>query len=182
MNNKLFSLIYRMRYTTKNKREKNLICALINAPIKIAGEIFPKNTILCYDSENKIAYFCLHFPKYQGDVKNVILHVTWYDCDLCEIGGTILKNCPVSIALFKAWNFANTPRSQKVDMNNDYEQMMQECILKKKHGTGGVRLSAKSDEYTTDSLRYKQVTEAAYWANLKNCRSGNASVVASSIR
>ena len=176
MNNNIFSLVYKVKST------QNLTCMLINAPIKIAGEIFPKNTMLCYDSKNRIVYFCTHFPKYQGAAKNVILHVAWYDCDLCEIGGTILKNCPVSIALFKAWNFVNTPRTKRVHINNDYENMMQDCIRKKKHGSGGVRLSAKSNQYTTDALRYKQVTESAYWEHLEHFKSGNASVVASSIR
>ena len=63
----------------------------------------------------------------------------------------------------------------------DYENMMKHD-RKNKRGTGGVRLSEKTDEYTTDAVRYKQVTELAYWANLSDSKSGNASVVASSIR
>ena len=70
----------------------------------------------------------------------------------------------------------------------DYQNMMKHD-RKKKSGSGGVRLSAKSDEYTTDSLHYKQVTEPAYWASMgigyngRPCtNSGNASVVASNIR
>lgn len=129
-------------------------------------------------------YICPHFPNYAGKPENVILRVIWYDYEMHAIGNTIIKNCEVSVALYNAWLNASKPKSRRIRHEitmRDYERMM-DHDRKHKHGTGGVRLSKKSDQITTDSLRYKQGTEAAYWANLNNSKSGNASVVASSIR
>ena len=45
----------------------------------------------------------------------------------------------------------------------DYEKMM-DHPRKKKSATGGVRLSEKTDEYTTDAVRYKQNSVYAYYS------------------
>ena len=144
----------------------------------------PANCVIYNDTLESTLYICPHFPNYAGKPENVNLRVIWYDYEMHTIGDTFLKNCDISIALFNAWIAASKPHARKIRHEitmRDYEKMM-DHPRKKKSATGGVRLSAKSDEYTTDAVRYKQVTECAYWANLNDSKSGNASVVASSIR
>lgn len=67
------------------------------------------------------------------------------------------------------------------EKRENYSAIMQDAIRRPKHGTGGRPIS-RHPENDLGSLRYKQVTEAAYWANLYSMKSGNASVVASNIR
>ena len=144
----------------------------------------PANCVIYNSVSENTLYICPHFPDYAGKPENVNLRVIWYDYEMRTIGDTFLKNCDISIALFNAWINASKPHTRKIRHETtmrDYEKMM-DHPRNKKSATGGVRLSAKSDEYTTDAVRYKQVTECAYWANLNNSKSGNASVVASSIR
>ena len=50
---------------------------------------------------------------------------------------------------------------------------------RKKNGGGGSRISTSE---INGALAFRQVTELAYWENLYNARSGNASVVAANIR
>ena len=170
MNNKIF----------KSLQYSN--CYMNTAQFNIFDVTIPCNSIIYIDVCENTMYICSRFPNYSGDAKNVILNVTWYDYEMHTIGTTTLKNCDASIALFNAWKSASMPHAQKPQQTINLNSMMQDCIRRKKSGSGGVRLSAKSDEYTTDSLRYKQVTEPAYWANLSNSKSGNASVTASNIR
>lgn len=139
-------------------------CYMNKRQIKIYDTIIPCNTI-CYIANNeKTIYFCAHFPKnYNGNPKNIILNVVWYDYELRTIGITTLKNCDVSIALYNAWIKANKPRPQKIHHENtlrDYEKMMGHSHVKK--SSGGVRLSSRLDETTTDNLRYKQNSVYAY--------------------
>ena len=144
----------------------------------------PANCVIYNDVSESTLYICPHFPNYAGKPENVNLRVIWYDYEMHTIGDTFLKNCDISIALFNAWIAASKPHARKIRHEitmRDYEKMM-DHPRKKKSATGGVRLSEKTDEYTTDAVRYKQVTESAYWANLSDSKSGNASVVASSIR
>lgn len=160
-------------------------CYMNTAQFNIYDMIIPQNSILYIDTCEYTIYICSHFPNYSGDAKNVILNVAWYDYEIRTVGTTTIKNCDASIALFEAWKSANKPHARKIIHNmtlHDYENMMRHDRCKKKSGSGGVRFSAKSDEYTTDSLRYKQVTESAYWANLSDSKSGNASVIASNIK
>ena len=159
-------------------------CYMNTAQFNIFDITIPCNSVIYIDVCENTMYICSRFPNYSGDAKNVILNVTWYDYEMHTIGTTTIKNCDASIALFEAWKSASMPHTRKIrhEMTmRDYEKMM-DHPRKNKRGTGGVRLSEKTDEYTTDSLHYKQVTESAYWANLSNSKSGNASVVASSIR
>lgn len=144
----------------------------------------PSHSIIYNDTSEKTLYICTHFPNYNGKPENVNLRTIWYDYEMWKIGDIFLKNCDVSIALFYAWKIAGKPHSRKIHHEMtmcDYENMMKHP-RKKKTTTGGVRLFSKLNEYTTDAIRYKQVTEDAYWANLENSKSGNASIVANSIR
>ena len=159
-------------------------CYMNTVQFNIFDVTIPCNSVIYIDVYENTMYICSRFPNYSGDAKNVILNVTWYDYEMHTIGSTTLKNCDASINLFNAWKSASMPHTRKIrhEMTmRDYENMMDHS-RKKKSATGGVRLSEKTDEYTTDAVRYKQVTECAYWANLNNSKSGNASVVASSIR
>ena len=159
-------------------------CYINTMQFSIYDITIPANCVIYNDTSERTLYICPHFPNYAGKPENVNLRVVWYDYEMHTIGSTTIKNCDASIALFEAWKSASMPHARKIrhEMTmRDYEKMM-DHPCKNKRGTGGVRLSEKTDEYTTDSLHYKQVTESAYWANLSNSKSGNASVVASSIR
>lgn len=171
MNNKIFKPL---QYTN---------CYINTAQFNIYDMIIPQNSISYIDTCENTMYICSYFPNYSGSAENVILNVVWYDYETRTVGITTLKNCDASIALFEAWKSASKPHARKITHNitlRDYESMMKHD-RKKKSGSGGVRL-LQNCEYTTDNLRYKQVTESAYWANLSNSRSGNASVVASNIK
>ena len=159
-------------------------CYINTMQFSIYDIIIPANCVIYKDTSERTLYICPHFPNYAGKPENVNLRVIWYDYEMHTIGDTFLKNCDISIALFNAWINASKPHTRKILHEitmRDYEKMM-DHPRKKKSATGGVRLSEKTDEYTTDAVRYKQVTECAYWANLNDSKSGNASVVASSIR
>ena len=67
------------------------------------------------------------------------------------------------------------------EKRENYNAIMQDAIRCPKHGTGGRPIS-RHPENDLGSLRYKQVTEAAYWANLSCMKSGNASVVGANIK
>lgn len=157
-------------------------CYMNTAQFNIFDVIIPVNSIIYCDVLESTLYICTCFPNYAGNPKNVTLHVIWYDYEMHTIGDTFLHN-DISSAMFSAWLNASKPRTKKIMHKNsfaDYKNMMKH-ERKKKSSSGGVRLT-KNCEYTTDNLHYKQVTESAYWANLSNCKSGNASVVASNIR
>ena len=159
-------------------------CYINTMQFSIYDITIPANCVIYNDTSERTLYICPHFPNYAGKPENVNLRVIWYDYEMHTIGDTFLKNCDISIALFNAWKNASKPHARKIRHEitmRDYEKMM-DHPRKKKSATGGVRLSEKTDEYTTDAVRYKQVTELAYWANLNDSKSGNASVVASSIR
>lgn len=158
-------------------------CYLVTDQFWLAGFPIKKGSIAFLESG--ILYFCDSFPKkYAGSMARLILRVNCYDGDTRVITADIMRGNTVTYALYSGWIKAGRPTAQKFKRDlgmRDYEHMM-DHDRKKKRGTGGVRLSAKSDEYTTDSVHYKQVTECAYWENLNNSKSGNASVVASWIR
>lgn len=153
-------------------------CLCATRQFYIYDESFPAGTFIYYDRENRTAYFCTHFPNYNGNPANVTLNLIWYDLDLHEIGSTVLKRNYVSNALFKSWKMTGCPRIGRVYSECNYERMMSH-ERKKKAGTGGTRIT----KYVPESrMQYKQVTESAYWANLNSAKSGNASVVAAGIR
>ena len=159
-------------------------CYINTTQFSIYDIIIPANCVIYNDTSENTLYICPHFPNYAGNPKNVNLRVIWYDYEMRAIDDTFLKNCDISIALFNAWKNASKPHVRKIrhEMTvRDYEKMM-EHPRKKKSSTGGVRLSSRIDEQITDALRYKQVTECAYWANLDDPKSGKASIVANSIR
>ena len=159
-------------------------CYINTMQFSIYDIIIPTNCVIYNDISEKTLYICPHFPNYAGKPENVNLRVIWYDYEMHTIGDTFLKNCDIYIALFNAWINASKPHARKIRHEitmRDYEKMM-DHPRKKKSATGGVNNKKKTDEYTTDAVRYKQVTECAYWANLNDSKSCNASVVASSIR
>lgn len=159
-----------------------LNCFISIKQFALLGITIPARSIMC--KEESTLYICNRFPNYEGDAKNVILNVAWYDFLTGTIGSTTIKNCNVSISLFNAWIKYNKPEAlpikHKLNMH-DYQNMMKHS-QKKKKGSSGVRLLKNSENCTTEKLKYKQVTEAAYWCNLYETHSGNASVVAQSIR
>ena len=164
-------------------------CYITTKQFKLRDITIPKNTIAYYAQNEGVIYFCAHFPRYNGKVQNIFLRVAYFDFAMRQVNECVIQNCVASVSLVNAWKSASMPHAQKPQQTINLNSMMQDCIRRKKSGSGGVRLSAKSDEYTTDSLRYKQVTEPAYWASIgigyngRPCtNSGNASVTASNIR
>lgn len=172
MNSRIFKLL-----------ENN--CYITLSQFNLYDITIPKNSIAYYDSKDKTLYVCTGFPRnYQGKPEKISLRVLWYDYELHAIGDTFLQGDEISIALYNAWINESRPKQCKIHREmstSDYESMMHHSTRKKK-STGGVRLSEKTDEYTTDAIGYKQVTEYAYYANLESSKSGNASVIASNIR
>lgn len=164
-------------------------CYITTKQFKLRDITIPKNTIAYYAQNEGVIYFCAHFPRYNGKAQNIFLRVAYFDFAMRQVNECVIQNCVASVSLVNAWKSASMPHAQKPQQTINLNSMMQDCIRRKKSGSGGVRLSAKSDEYTTDSLRYKQVTEPAYWASMgigyngRPCiNSGNASVIASNIR
>lgn len=124
----------------------------------------PSHCVIYNDTQDNTLYICTHFPNYAGKPENINLHVVWYDYKFHTVGDAYIKNCEISIALFNAWKNASKPRSRKIRREitmHDYEKMM-EHTRKKKSATGGVRLSSRINEITTDNLRYKQNSIYAY--------------------
>lgn len=166
-------------------------CYMARTQIYLYDFVVRANSVIYVDSA-RIMWICDRFPNYAGKPENVRLQVAYFDLETHEIGHAFIQGCRASIALFTAWKGASKPHTKRVKCaltSADYEDMMRHD-RKHKHGTGGVRLSAKTDATVTDSLKYNQVTEPAYWANMgvnsytgEACKnSGNASLVAASIK
>lgn len=141
-------------------------CYMNIAQFNIFDITIPCNSVIYINVCENTMYICSRFPNYSGDAKNVILNVTWYDYEMHTIGTTTLKNCDASISLFEAWKSASMPHARKIRRNmtmRDYENMMKHP-RKKKSATGGMRLSSRIDEQTTDAIRYKQNSVYAYYS------------------
>lgn len=150
-------------------------CYINSIQCRIYDTIIPANSVFYHDSDDSTVYICSHFPNYNGNINKLIIPIFWYDYSKKQCGSTLLKN-KISVRMFIAWDLWGRPKAAHVKSCN-YENMMKHD-RRHKHGSGQRVVS----NTMTDSLRYKQVTEAAYWANLYNNKSGNASVVASNIR
>ena len=140
-------------------------CYIVINQFNLYDVTIPKNTLAYYDKEESTWYFCTHFPKnYNGKAENVTLQVTWYDCEMRMIGNTMLKDCEISVALYTAFINASKPKTCKIYHEPNYEKLMWQPSKKKKQ-TGGVRLSEKSDETITDSIKHRQRTSYEYYSN-----------------
>lgn len=161
-------------------------CCILTQQYTIHGVTFPKNTVVFPDDST--IFLCYKFPNYHGNSKKVYLQV-WFlhgnDMQMAEISDKI------TCVLFNAWEKAGRPLPvyKKSEMSmRDYENAMKHD-RKKKSGSGGIRLRG-NEIVPENQMRYKQVTEPAYWAYMGvdsftgvSCKnSGNASVVASRIR
>ena len=141
-------------------------CYIVLNQFNLYDVTIPKNTLAYYSKEESTWYFCIRFPKsYNGKAENVTLQVVWYDCELRTIGDAILKNCEISVALYTAFLNASKPKTCKIYCEPNYERLMWQPSKKKKQ-TGGVRLSEKSNETITDSIKYRQRTSYEYYHNL----------------
>lgn len=150
--------------------------------IQLVGIAVPKHAIIYKNEYEHTLYICTHFPKnYAGRAKNVRLLCQYYDYMTYESNTVELCHNVMAARMFKAWENAFKPRAKSVYHEPDYSALMKHD-RKRKNGSGGVRLNAYNDTICTEQIKYKQVTEAAYFANLNNAKSGNASVVASGIK
>lgn len=166
-------------------------CYITRTQVYFYDFVVRANSVIYVDSA-QILWTCDRFPNYAGNPKNVRLQASYFDLQTHEIGRAFIQGCRASIALFTAWKGANKPHTRRMECaltDADFADLMRHD-RKHKRGTGGVRLSAKVDATITDSLRYNQVTEPAYWANIgvnsytgETCKnSGNASLVAANIK
>lgn len=160
----------------KPLHDNNCYIAMVQS--RLFDVTIPKYSIAYYHNKEHTLYICTHFPNYTGKVENVRLNVLWYDLQMGTIGETTVQRCDVSIALYNAWLNASKPKTRKIYHEIDYEKLMY-APPKKKKATGGVRLSEKTDAITLDSIKYKQNTVYAYYENLYDAKSGNASMIAS---
>lgn len=165
-----------------NKKIKSLLipnCYIVVNQFSIYDLYIPKNAIIYNNKREKTMYICTHFPtKYNGKAENVRLNVSWYDYETRNIGTITIKN-HISTALYESWINASRPHTHKIHhemTDKDYEKLMYQPTKKKKQ-TGGVRLSKNSDIFT-DGIKYKQNSVYAYYENLDNFKSGNASMIA----
>lgn len=140
-------------------------CYMVTDQFWLAGVPIKKGSIAFLESG--ILYFCDSFPKkYAGSMARLILRVNCYDGDTRVITADIMRGNTVTYALYSGWIKAGRPTAQKFKRDlgmRDYAAMM-DHERRKKSQTGGVRLSARIDEQTTDGLRYKQNSVYAYYS------------------
>lgn len=146
------------------------------------GKCFPAGSVLLVNSYTSSfssgmdVYVATKIPgSYKG--QNPILTLYVYS----DVNGMWTKDIFHGIITRKIWN--TYLKFGKPEINKLYipdEKALEMMKHERRHKSG-----AGAREYKNainGSLAYKQVTELAYWANLNNSKSGNASVVAANIR
>lgn len=144
---------------------------ILNKPLRYKGLVIPKNAV-CVINDG-IYYFAWNLPC--EFPTSGILQAVYLIPERGEIGSVYLKNEPEKAALITAYKRAGYPYSP-MPYNENYAALMRHS-RKNKRQNGGRLCNSEGGV-----LRYKQVTEDAYWANLYDNKSGNASIIASSIR
>lgn len=140
---------------------------------KICDKNFPAGSIIIIDENN--IYICENLPcNYKGD--NPFLTIWTYN----ECTGFWEKEiCRNSITkmIYDAYIKAGKPQRNKYFLSDiQTEGIMKKENIRHKKGSG----RRINNSTINNPVRYKQVTQYAYYANLDNCKSGNASVVAAS--
>lgn len=158
----------------------------------------PAGTLMVWDTAKSVMYFIVRFPYVdEKGVFHTSIKTLRYDMVSNAYFMTFSARNPelsrhekalydFLLDTFRCGNFPAgcLPCNSVIKMREkreNYNAIMQDAIRRHKHGTGGRPIS-RHPENDLGSLRYKQVTEAAYWANLYSMKSGNASVVAANIR
>ena len=148
----------------------------------ISGKLFPAGSFVLVDqytssfSSGYEIYVATKIPaSYKGKNPLLTLHV-YSDCT-GSWETDIFRN-KISLKIWDAYLKHNKPEiDQNFVTDQDAANMMRHD---RKHKSGSGRRDFVNT--ITDSMRFKQVTELAYWENLNNSKSGNASVVAAHIR
>lgn len=121
--------------------------------------------------ENGVIVVCRHVPKRYGNMT-----LECYDPN--RKGKSWIKFAESQNEFTSLiWKYHKHERKMHGYYQCNYKSMMKHDTVHKK-GSG----SRICDNQINGPLKYKQVTELAYWENLDNFHSGNASVVAAGIR
>lgn len=160
----------------KLKRIKGVYNTYITtSALRPFGILIPKNTVCVRDGYD-IWYFCKHFPRrYDGDIKNLQLFVTWVDTHDMTIGKDYVSG-DIAQSLYFGWLACSKPHTEKPQPHYNYASMMQDCIRKPKKGGSGRRIMPHAENDVQD-LRYNERTEEAHWEF-----SGACSMVANAMR
>lgn len=168
-------------------------------PLSVGLYIIPAGTFMVWDTDKATMYFVTRFPYVDANgVYHTSIKALRYDMvDSAYFMTFSHRNRDLSrheIALYnfilEAFRHGDFPTNCRPcnsviklrERHENYNAIMQDAIRRPKHGTGGRPIS-RHPENDLGSLRYKQVTEAAYWEKMcNNWKSGNASIVASGIR
>lgn len=150
---------------------KNPAIELVIREFYIHGLRIPTDSVVLR-YENGVVVVCRHVPKRYGNMT-----LECYDPN--HIGKPWVK-FPDMQNEFTVLIWKHRRRERKHQHGYykcNYNRMMKHDSLHKK-GNG----SRICDNQINGPLKYKQVTELAYWENLDDFHSGNASVVAAGIR
>lgn len=157
---------------------------LFNRDAKIHGRVVRAGSILLQDryynsfSSGCDLYICDSLPRfYKGNNPRLRVSV-WTDGGFWE--SDLIQN-GISRIIWRKFVECGR-RKTKADplsLTDDQARDLMKHERRKKNGGGGSRISTSE---INGSLAFRQVTELAYWENLYNARSGNASVVAANIR
>ena len=162
--------------------------------LKVNYTIVRKKSFMVFDENDSMIYFIMRFP-YE---RHTSIKALWYDVTRNNCGTITFSYGNIHMTTREKWLYSILLSCVKTGdfpeqcrpcnsiiattlKQPDYSRMMQDVIRRHKHGTGG-QIIMRHPENDLGNLRYKQNTEVAYWANLNNIKSGNASIIASNIR
>ena len=152
---------------------------ILPVDMKVCARYFCKNSVVVIDDYRggHDIYVCSKFPAaYKGN--NPFMDVWAYD----EFSGWqlfIFFQNNITRIMWDVFcqNGKRTPRRERLTITDGEARRMMKTETVKKSGSG----SRICNNSINSPVAYKQVTSYAYWANLDNAKSGNASVVASNI-
>ncbi len=160
----------------------NYKAAILRHDHTIGGRQFPAGSVMVIDDYYSSfgaasdIYICVRMPRnYSGNrpmlsVWSYNEHTKFWECDL-------YRN-KITEIMWKFWAKSGRPKIRRDFLSDDEATEMMKTYSRKKAGVG----SRDRKNVINNPVAYNQVTEYAYWANLDNARSGNASVVAANIR
>ncbi len=166
-----------MRYF---KDVHNYQACILKRDKMLNGKTFPSGSIIVIDNycssfgEGHDIYICTQFPRHYNGNKPILKLWTYNEgIDLWETD--IFQN-EITRLICKVYA-TSAPKISKLFMEDSQAEKLMKKETVCKQGKGG-RIR---DNIINNPVNYRQVTEYAYWENLNNAHSGNASVVASHI-
>lgn len=148
---------------------------------KISGKQFPAGSIMIIDNyyssfgAGTDVYICTNFPaNFKGS--NPVLKLWTYNENTGFWEMDLYRN-NITKMIFKLYKEKHPKINNKTFVTDAEAIRMMDKEIIHKGGSG----SRDYKGTVNNPVNYKQVTTYAYWANLDNAKSGNASVVASHI-